>query len=88
MTNPTPTSGVSEAVARPVRTAVQSGPGWVLIELLEAYNVYDFTDRQYAVTLLVLTAVTSAIQNYVENRRGKGLFLRTVPPKKVPAGGA
>ena len=88
MTTPTPTSRVSEAVARPARTVIQSGPGWVIIEVVEAYGLYDFTDRQYGVTLLLLTAAASVVQNFLENRRGKAFWLRSVPPKEVPAGGA
>lgn len=80
-------STVSEAVARPVRTAIQSGPGWVIIEIVEAYELYDFTDRQYGVTLLVLTVVTGYIQNLLENRRGKGFFLRSIPPTQAAVGG-
>lgn len=81
-------STVSEVVARPARTAIQSGPGWVIIEVIEAYDLYDFTDRQYGVTLLILTVLASVIQNAVENHRGKGLFLRSVPPVNVPVEGS
>lgn len=80
MTNTTST--VSEAVARPVRTVVQGSPVWLLLELIEAYNWYDFTDRQWGVTLAIGTVVVSAVQNAVENHLGKG-FLRNVPPRKV-----
>jgi hypothetical protein len=80
-------SYVSESVARPVRTAVQSGPGWIIIETIEAYELYDFTDRQYAITLLLLTMLFSFLQNAYENHRGKGLFLRNVPPVEVPVEG-
>ena len=73
---------VSEVVARPVRTVVQGGPVWVVMEVIEAYNVYDFTDRQWGVTLLAGTALVSAVQNWIENRQGKGL-LREVPPREV-----
>lgn len=83
-----PGTTVSEAVARPARTAIQSTPAFALIELLEAFEVYDFTDRQYGVTLMVLTAIVSFIQNKIENNRGKGFFLRSVPPLAVPVEGA
>lgn len=82
-----PGATVSEAVARPVRTAIQSGPGWAIIEIIEAYEFYDFTDRQYGITLLILTVVAGYIQNALENRRGKGFFLRTVPPVQASVEG-
>lgn len=83
----TPTK-VSEAVARPARTLIQSGPGWAVIELIESYELYDFTDRQYGITLLLLTALASFVQNRLENRRGKGFFLRNVGPKESPVVGS
>ena len=81
-------SKVSEAVARPMRGVVQSGPAFAVIEIIEAYELYNFTDRQYGVTLIVLTSIVSAVQNFLENRRGKGFFLRTVPNTDAAAGGA
>ena len=74
---------VNEALARPVRTAIQGGPVWAVMELIEAYNVYDFTDRQWGITLLAGTALVSFVQTKIENHYGKG-FLRKVPPKEVP----
>lgn len=83
-----PGTTVSEAVARPARTAIQSTPAFAVIEILEAFEVYNFTDRQYGITLMVLTAIVSFVQNAAENSRGKAFFLRTVPPLEVPVEGA
>lgn len=74
---------ISEAVARPTRTALQGGPIWAVMELIEAYNVYDFTDRQWGITLLAGTAAVGWIQVRIENHLGKG-FLRRVPPTESP----
>lgn len=82
------TTTVSESIARPARTAIQSGPGWAIVEIIEAFEIYDFTDRQYGITLLVLTVITGYIQNALENSRGKAFWLRTVPPLEVPVEGA
>lgn len=74
---------VTAAVTRPTRTAVQGGAAYVIVELVEAFDLYDFTGRQYAITLLALTAVLSSVQAFAENRLGVG-FLRQVPPKTEP----
>lgn len=74
---------VSEAVARPVRTAAQATPAWILTEMVDAF-FYDLADRQFAVLVLFLTLVFGWMQNAWENYRGQGLFLRKVPPRTVP----
>lgn len=76
-------SQVSESVARPVRGLGQGGVGWVVVEAIEAFNIYDFTEQQYGIAVVIVSAVVSFIQNALENRLGKGL-LRSVPPREVP----
>lgn len=76
------TTHISEAIARPVRTAVQGGPAWVITEFVDAW-FYDMSDRQYGVLVLLLTMLIGYIQTAVENAKGKG-FLRAVPSAKVP----
>lgn len=77
---------VSEAIARPVRTLVQAAPAGAITEFVDAF-VYDMSDRQYASLLVVLTLAISFGQNAWENARGKGLFMREVPPREVPVEG-
>ena len=74
---------VTAAVTRPARTAVQGGAAYILVELVEAFGLYDFTGRQYAITLLALTTLLASVQAALENRLGVGL-LRQVPPKTEP----
>jgi hypothetical protein len=62
------------AVAAPVvRTAGQGGVAWIAMEMIEAYNLYDFTDRQWAITLLAGTTLVSWAQNMLEKQRGRKL---------------
>jgi hypothetical protein len=56
-----------------VRTGGQGGVAWILMEVVEAYNVYDFTDRQWAITLLGGTVFFSWLQNTIEKARGRRL---------------
>jgi hypothetical protein len=77
------TATVSEAVARPVRGLGQGGVGWVVVEAIEAFNIYDFTEKQYGLAVVIISALVSFLQNLLENKLGKGL-LRKVPPKEVP----
>lgn len=74
---------VSEAVARPVRGVGQGGAGWAVIEVVEAFHIYEFDERQSIISIIILTALVSFLQNTIENRLGKGL-LRNVPPTTVP----
>ena len=73
---------LTAGVTRPTRTAVQGGLAYGLVELADAFGA-DFTGRQYAAVLLVLTIVLSSVQAFIENRVGAG-FLRDVPPKTDP----
>ena len=74
---------VSTTVAGPTRTILQGIPMEGLIQLSEAFGWTHLTEDQHAALLVVLTAVGSLIQNYIENRTGRG-FLRRVPPRRVP----
>lgn len=57
-----------------IRTAGQGGAAWAVMELMEAYNVYEFTDRQWAITLVVGTTAVSWLQNQLEAWRGRRLI--------------
>lgn len=76
------TTRVSEAIARPVRTAAQATPSWIFTEMIDAF-LYDLSERQFAALVLFLTLLLGWGQNAWENRREAGLFLRDVPPKTV-----
>lgn len=73
MTKRKPIVKVGEVAAPVVRTAGQGGAAWIVMELTEAYNIYDFDDRQWAITLLAATTFLSWLQNYVEKWRGRKL---------------
>jgi uncharacterized membrane protein YidH (DUF202 family) len=75
-------SSVSEAIARPTRTALQLGAGTVLTELVDSF-VTDLTTQQYGALVAGITLALSCLQAAVENRTGKAL-LRSVPPREVP----
>lgn len=76
-----PTHTITEAAARPLRTAGQGGLGWIVTELIDAF-AWDLTDRQYGVLVLAFGVLFSFVQTTVENRTGKAL-LRTIPPRRA-----
>lgn len=72
---PTPPVVTLGAVTAPVvRTAGQGGAAWIVMEAIEAYSVYDFTDRQWAITLLAGTTFFSWLQNQIEKWKGRRLI--------------
>lgn len=73
---------ISEAVARPLRTAPQGGAAWAFTEGIDAF-IYDMNDRQYGISIVLLTMLFSFIQTAIENGIGKA-FLRSVPPYSTP----
>lgn len=73
MTARKPVVKVGQVAAPVVRTAGQGGAAWIVMEMIEAYNVYDFTDRQWAITLLAGTTFVSWVQNVIEKRQGRKL---------------
>lgn len=73
MTRRKPIVAVGQIAAPVVRTAGQGGAAWSVMELVEAYGVYDFTDRQWAITLLIGTTLASWAQNTIEKWRGRKL---------------
>lgn len=74
---------VPAVVTRPTRTGVQGGAAYLVLEALVAFDIADLNGRQWAVSMLILTAVFSFAQTLAENRLGAG-FLRAVPPKDEP----
>ncbi len=74
---------ISTTVANPVRTGLQGGAAWGVTEFLDAFEIVAMDERQYGVTLVLLTMVFSALQNGIENYFGVG-FLRKVPQADAP----
>ncbi len=74
-------SGISDAVARPVRTATQGGLGWLIVEFIDAF-LWNMDERQYGAAVALLTVIISWVQTQVENRAGTA-FLREMPPREV-----
>lgn len=72
----------SQVVARPVRTAVQSGAAFAVVEFIDAFGIYDMDERQYGAAIAILVPVLAYVQTLAENLLGKG-FLRTVPGPDV-----
>ena len=75
---------VSTAIGNPTRTAAQGGAGWLLAETIEAFGLYDFTERQWPLVIILLGSAISAVQNLGENRGWWAAFLRQVPPTTTP----
>jgi len=73
---------ISEAVARPVRTAGQGTVAWLVTEGIDSFLV-DLDERQYGVAVGLLTVAFSFVQNVVENGWGKAL-LRDLPDEGAP----
>lgn len=73
---------VSDAVARPIRTAGQLVPAVVLTDVVDSF-IYDLSDKQYGVAVAFLTLLVGWGQTVFENYKGKG-FLREVPSPQVP----
>lgn len=65
---------VKSALARPVRTATQGGAGWVATEFVDAF-LWNMSERQYGIAVVVLGTLIGWIQVLVENKVGVG-FLR------------
>jgi hypothetical protein len=74
-------SNISDAVARPIRTAAQGGTGWLIVEFIDAF-FYDLTDRQYGIAVALATVLLSWIQNLLEDKAGTAL-LRDIPAREV-----
>lgn len=77
---------VSEAIARPARTAIQAVPAGAITEFVDAF-LYDMTDRQYGALVVLLTLLFGWGQAAFENYRGAGLWFREVPPAEQPVAG-
>lgn len=74
---------VSDAVARPTRTAAQMTPAAVITELWDVF-IYDMDDpRAYVAVFAGLTILFGWIQTLIENHYEIG-FLRNVPPTESP----
>lgn len=73
MTARKPIVKVGPVAAPVVRTAGQGGAAWMVMEAIEAYDLYQFDERQWSITLLIATTFLSWLQNTIEQRRGRKL---------------
>lgn len=73
---------ISQAVARPVRTATQLVPAIVIVDVVDVF-VFDFDDRQYAAAAAFLTMVFGWATVLIEDWKGKA-FLREIPEPAAP----
>jgi len=64
----------SSAAKRGARTVIQGGAAGIILEAISAFNIYEFTTRQAAVSLIILSAALSFAQNKLENDKGSGLL--------------
>lgn len=64
----------NSAAKRGARTIIQGGVAGVILEAISAFNIYEFTTRQFAVSLIILAAIVSFVQNKIENDKGSGLL--------------
>ena len=64
----------TSAAKRGARTVIQGSAAGIILEIISAFNLYEFTARQAAVSLIALTAVVSFTQNKIENDKGVGIL--------------
>lgn len=62
-----------ETTRRPVRTALQAGPAFIIVECIDVF-ITDLDERQYGALVALLVFVLSTVQNYVESRKGSDLL--------------
>ncbi len=73
---------ITEKAARPARTLMQASPAFATTEGIDAW-LYDMNDRQYGVTIILLTMLFSFFQTAYEDYKGRAV-LRNVTPNGVP----
>lgn len=67
------TTRISEPKARTVRTAIQASPALAIVEGIDAWY-YDMNDRQYGVSVILLTMLFSFLQTTYEDYKGRALL--------------
>lgn len=77
---------VNDGVARTTRTGVWLGAAETIVQFVEAF-VTELDEAEHVALLATLTLVVNLCVGLYENHRGKGLFLRQVPPREAPVGG-
>lgn len=75
-------TGVSEAIARPVRTGPQAVVAFAVVEFIDSF-INDLTEKQYGAAVGLLILILAGIQVLVENGLGKTIF-RKLPSEQVP----
>lgn len=74
---------VSTTVGNPIRTGGQASAGLFIVQVLEAFKVYDFDEIQTGLAVIVFGSLVSLVQNLAENRGWIRAVLRTVPPTET-----
>jgi len=64
----------TSAAKRGARTIIQGSAAGAILEAIDAFGLYEFTTRQFAVSIIILSAIVSFVQNKVENDKGTGLL--------------
>lgn len=63
---------VTGTVAAPViRTGLQGGAGVFVVQGIEAFNIYAFTDAQRSWSIVAITIAFAFIQNQTEKVKGR-----------------
>jgi len=78
--------GSNVPVATALRTGVQGLSGSFIVEFIEAFEIYDFTERQYGLAVALFGMILAFGQNLWEKHRGKKFYGATpeggvLPPK-------
>lgn len=77
-------SQISQAVARPTRTAAQLALSGTIIEFIDSMIV-DLNDRGYAASVALLAVLIGWAQVLIENHTGKGFLRKPEPPERPVA---
>ncbi len=80
--------GNSQAVGFTARTGVQLITGGFVVEGIEAFNLYQFTEAQSKWAILALTLLLGFLQNFFEQRRNRRFIGPAPTPAVLPEDGA
>lgn len=77
----------SPTVGAGVRTGIQVVSGAFLVEGVEVFNLYDFTELQAKWLTAALTITLAFLQNFIERRRNQKFIGAAPTPAVRPEGG-
>lgn len=75
-------ANLTDTVARTGRATGQTGLGFALIDLLDAFH--PLTTHQFGALVAVAGVVVAAVQNWLENRGTIPTLLKTTPAEPTP----